>query len=163
MRNIAALVFASMFVVGSTTSLAETTNTTHAATTPGICASCGYKSSEGHRYHNNEAGDNDHLFNGITLTERQRQQMRDLMAQKHHQRSSMLVNRAEREEMRKLVTAKDFDEAAVKAQAEKMAKYDIERQVEMARIHHQMYQLLTPEQQVQLEQQHRQYMSQLSN
>ncbi|NHB92041.1 cell-envelope stress modulator CpxP [Photorhabdus cinerea] len=163
MRNIAALVLASMFVVISTASLAETANTTHAATIPDICASCGYKNTEGHHYRNNETSDNDHMFNGITLTEQQRQQMRDLMAQKHQQHSLMLINRAEREEMRKLVTAKDFDEAAVKAQAEKMARYNVERQVEMARIHHQMYQLLTPEQQAQLEQHHRQHMSQLPN
>ncbi|KAA1194745.1 cell-envelope stress modulator CpxP [Photorhabdus heterorhabditis] len=164
MRNIAALVLASIFVVSSVASLAETANTAHAATVPDICASCGYKSGEAHHYrNNNETSDNDHMFNGITLTEQQRQQMRDLMVQKHQQRSLMLINRAEREEMRKLVTAKDFDEAAVKAQAEKMARYSVERQVEMARIHHQMYQLLTPKQQAQLEQHHRQRMSQLPN
>ncbi|WP_387462998.1 cell-envelope stress modulator CpxP [Photorhabdus sp. RM323S] len=163
MRNIAVSVLASIFVLGSTASLAETASIVHAATIPGHCVPCGYKSEGNHHYRNSEIGDNDHMFNGITLTEQQRQQMRDLMGQKHQQHSSMSMSRAEREEMRKLVTAKDFNEVAVKAQVEKMLKYNVERQVEMARIHHQMYQLLTPEQQVQLEQHHQQRMSQLPN
>ncbi|TDB51536.1 cell-envelope stress modulator CpxP [Photorhabdus khanii] len=163
MRNIAALVLASIFVLGLAASLAETASIVHAATVPGNCAPCGYKSEGNHHYRNNDIGDNDHMFNGITLTEQQRQQMRDLVGQKHQQRSSMSMSRTEREEMRKLVTAKDFDEAAVKAQIEKMVKYSVERQIEMARIHHQMYQLLTPEQQAQLEQHYQRRMSQLPN
>ncbi|QXF36002.1 hypothetical protein CE143_24570 [Photorhabdus luminescens] len=163
MRNIAALVLASMFVLGSTASLAGTASTIHAATVPDNCAPCDYKNVGNYHYRNNDAGDNDHMFSGITLTEQQRQQMRDLVGQKHQPRSSMSMNRTEREEMRKLVTAKDFDEVAVKALIEKMLRCNVERQVEMARIHHLIYQLLTPEQQAQLEQHYRQRMSQLPN
>ncbi|MCW7549441.1 cell-envelope stress modulator CpxP [Photorhabdus sp. APURE] len=164
MRNIAALVLASMFVLGSTASLAGTASTMHAATVPDNCAPCDYKKVGNYHYRNsNDVGDNDHMFSGITLTEQQRQQMRDLVGQKHQPRSSMSMSRTEREEMRKLVTAKDFDEVAVKALIEKMIRCNVEHQVEMARIHHQMYQLLTPEQQAQLEQHYRQRMSQLPN
>ncbi|WP_445495580.1 cell-envelope stress modulator CpxP [Photorhabdus sp. SF281] len=163
MRNIAVLVLASIFVLGSAAFLAGTASIVHAATVPGNCAPCGYKSEGGHHYRNNDIGDNDHMFNGITFTEQQRQQMRDLVGQKHQQRLSMSMSRTEREEMRKLVTAKDFDEVAVKALVEKMVRCNVERQLEMVRIHHQMYQLLTPEQQAQLEQHYRQRMSQLPN
>ncbi|MBS9423320.1 cell-envelope stress modulator CpxP [Photorhabdus caribbeanensis] len=162
MRNIAALVLASMFVLGSVASLAGTASTIHAATVPDNCAPCDYK-NVGNYHYRNDIGDNDHMFSGITLTEQQRQQMRDLVGQKHQPRSSMSMSRAEREEMRKLVTAKDFDEVAVKALIEKMLRCNVERQVEMVRIHHLMYQLLTPEQQAQLEQHYRQRMSQLPN
>ncbi|MCA6222258.1 cell-envelope stress modulator CpxP [Photorhabdus antumapuensis] len=164
MRNIAALALASMFVLSSTASLAGTASTIHAATVPDNCAPCDYKNVGSYHYrNNNDIGDNNHMFNGITLTEQQRQQMRDLVGQNHQQHSSILMSRAEREEMRKLVTAKDFDEVAVKALVEKMVRCNVERQLEMVRIHHQMYQLLTPEQQAQLEQHYRQRMSQLPN
>ncbi|MCT8342207.1 MULTISPECIES: cell-envelope stress modulator CpxP [Photorhabdus] len=164
MRNIAALVLASIFVLSSTASLAGTASTMHAATVPGHCAPCEYKNVGSYHYrNNNDIGDNDHMFSGITLTEQQRQQMRDLVGQKHQPHSSMSMSPTEREEMRKLVTAKDFDGVAVKALIERMIRCNVEHQVEMARIHHQMYQLLTPEQQAQLEQHYRQRMSQLPN
>ena len=48
--------------------------------------------------------------------------------------------------MHRLVTAKEFDERAVQAQAEKMAQEQANRQVEMARVRNQMYRLLSPDQ-----------------
>ncbi len=85
-----------------------------------------------------------HMFDGISLTEHQRQQMRDLMQQARHE-----------------VTAENFDENAVRAQAEKMANEQIARQVEMAKVRNQMYRLLTPEQQAVLNEKHQQRMEQL--
>jgi protein CpxP len=58
--------------------------------------------------------------------------------------------------MHQLVTADKFDEAAVQAQAEKMAQEQVKRQVEMARVRNQMYNLLTPEQKSVLDQKHQQ-------
>ena len=87
-----------------------------------------------------------HMFDGISLTEHQRQQMRDL---------------SELETMHRLVTAENFDENAVRAQAEKMANEQIARQVEMAKVRNQMYRLLTPEQQAVLNEKHQQRMEQL--
>jgi hypothetical protein len=49
--------------------------------------------------------------------------------------------------MHRLVTAENFDESAVRAQAEKMAQEQVARQVEMAKVRNQMFHLLTPEQQ----------------
>lgn len=58
-----------------------------------------------------------HMFDGISLTEHQRQQMRDLMQQARHEQPP--VNVSEMETMHRLVTAEKFDESAVRAQAEK--------------------------------------------
>ena len=100
-----------------------------------------------------------HMFDGICLTEHQRQQMRDLMQQARHEQPP--VNVSELETMHRLVTAENFDENAVRAQAEKMANEQIARQVEMAKVRNQMYRLLTPEQQAVLNEKHQQRMEQL--
>ena len=100
-----------------------------------------------------------HMFDGISLTEQQRQQMRDLMQQARHEQPP--VNVSELETMHRLVTAENFDENAVRAQAEKMANEQIARQVEMAKVRNQMYRLLTPEQQAVLNEKHQQRMEQL--
>jgi len=70
------------------------------------------------------------------------------------------VSVQEREELHSLITADDFDEQAVRAQLEKSLQKELTQRVEMARIHHELYQLLTPEQKAQLEQIHKQKMSQ---
>ena len=100
-----------------------------------------------------------HMFDGISLTEHQRQQMRDLMQQARHEQPP--VNVSEVETMHRLVTAENFDENAVRAQAEKMAQEQVARQVEMAKVRNQMYHLLTPEQQAVLNAKHQQRMDQL--
>ncbi|QKJ89034.1 Periplasmic repressor CpxP [Paramixta manurensis] len=98
-----------------------------------------------------------HMFDGINLTERQRQQMRDLMQQARHERSPVSLN--DLETMHDLIVADKFDEAAVRAQAEKVAQAQVARQVEMARVRNQMYHLLTPDQQAVLQQKHQQRMN----
>ena len=100
-----------------------------------------------------------HMFDGISLTEQQRQQLRDLMQRARHDRPP--VNVSEMETMHRLVTAEKFDESAVRAQAERMAQEQVARQVEIARIRNQMYRLLTPEQQAVLNEKHEQRMEQL--
>lgn len=100
-----------------------------------------------------------HMFDGISLTEQQRQQMRDLMHRARH--DSPPVNVSEMEIMHRLITADKFDEVAVKAQAEKMAQEQVARQVEMAKVRNQMYHLLSPEQQAALNEKHQQRMDNL--
>lgn len=100
-----------------------------------------------------------HMFDGISLTEHQRQQLRDLMQRARHDQPP--VNVSDVETMHYLVTAQKFDESAVRAQAEKMAQEQVVRQVEMARVRNQMYHLLTPEQQAVLHKKHDQRMKQL--
>lgn len=97
-----------------------------------------------------------HMFDGINLTEQQRQQMRDLMQRARH--DSPPVNISEMETMHSLVTAENFDETAVKALTEKMLQEQVARQVEMAKVRNQMYLLLTPEQQTVLALKHQQRM-----
>lgn len=106
-----------------------------------------------------QRGSQSHMFDGISLTEQQRQQLRDLMQRARHDR--LPVNVSEMETMHRLVTAENFDENAVRVQAEKMAQEQISRQVEMAKVRNQMYHLLTPDQQAVLNQKHQQRMSQL--
>ena len=71
-----------------------------------------------------------HMFDGISLTEHQRQQMRDLMQQARHEQPP--VNVSELETMHRLVTAENFDEN-VCAHRQKMANEQIARRVEMAK------------------------------
>ena len=106
-----------------------------------------------------QRGSQSHMFDGISLTEQQRQQLRDLMQRARHDR--LPVNVSEMETMHRLVTAENFDENAVRAQAEKMAQEQVARQVEMAKVRNQMFHLLTPEQQAVLNEKHQQRMEQL--
>ena len=112
-------------------------------------------SVEGATQHSSQS----HMFDGISLTEHQRQQMRDLMQRARHDQPP--VNVSEMETMHRLVTAENFDENAVRAQADKMAQEQVARQVEMAKVRNQMYHLLTPEQQAVLNAKHQQRMDQL--
>lgn len=100
-----------------------------------------------------------HMFDGINLTEQQRQQLRDLMQQARHDRSPISIN--DLEQLHELIIAEKFDEAAYQAQAEKIAQAEVARQVEMARIRNQMYHLLTPQQQAVLQQKHQQRLQEL--
>lgn len=99
------------------------------------------------------------MFDGVKLTEQQRQQMRDLMSLAS--RDTPRINVSEMERLHTLVTAKTFDEAAVREQTEKIAQEQVARQVEMARVRNQMYNLLTLEQQQILEQKHLQRINDL--
>lgn len=102
---------------------------------------------------------NEMMFDGVSLTEEQRQQMRDLMHQAR--RDLPRINVAEMETMHRLIIAKDFDQNAVQAQAEKMAREQVARQVEMARVRNLMYNLLTDDQKAVLAHRHQQRMDQL--
>lgn len=99
------------------------------------------------------------MFDGVNLTEQQRQQMRDLM---HQARKDLPhINVEQMETMHRLVTAENFDQQAVRAQAETMAQEQVDRQVEMARIRNQMFNLLSPEQKNVLNQKHEQRMQEM--
>lgn len=170
MRKVAVVALASMFLAAPTVVLAETANTNppteqqyngnyHCGYGYGMHGDRDYRGHRGQRGHmmDRNYGES-RMFNGITLTEQQRTQMRDLMRQHHQDRYN--GNYCQRHEnMHKLVTAPQFDEAAVRAQIQDMDKQAIERHVEMAKVHNQMYQLLTPEQKAQLEKNYQQRMS----
>ncbi|ERK06863.1 MAG: cell-envelope stress modulator CpxP [Pantoea sp.] len=86
-----------------------------------------------------------HMFDGIELTEQQRQQMRDLMQQARLERPA--VSFQDIETMHDLVIADKFNESAIRLQAEKIAQAQVEQNIVMARVRNQMYHLLTPAQQ----------------
>ncbi|MER1960030.1 Spy/CpxP family protein refolding chaperone [Proteus vulgaris] len=170
MRKVAVVALASMFLAAPTVVLAETANTNppteqqyngnyHCGYGYGMHGDRDYRGHRGQRGHmmDRNYGES-RMFNGITLTEQQRTQMRDLMRQ-HHQDRYNGNYRQRHENMHKLVTAPQFDEAAVRAQIQDIDKQAIERHVEMAKVHNQMYQLLTPEQKAQLEKNYQQRMS----
>ncbi|MFC0226555.1 cell-envelope stress modulator CpxP [Serratia aquatilis] len=145
MVNVTAVVIASMLAMGSSSAFAADT-TPETVQPPANDVPQGIHAQQ-------------HMFDGVTLSVQQRQQMRDLMRQaRHHLPGDNVV---EMETMHKLVTADKFDEAAVYAQAEKMAQEQVKRQVEMARVRNQMYNLLTPEQKSVLDQKHQQRMQQM--
>lgn len=100
-----------------------------------------------------------HMFDGINLTEQQRQQMRDLMQQARHERSPISIN--DLEELHELIIADKFDEAAYKSELERIAQAEVARQIEMARVRNQMYHLLTPAQQDVLNEKHQQRMNEM--
>ncbi|MEM6162444.1 cell-envelope stress modulator CpxP [Erwinia sp. P6884] len=100
-----------------------------------------------------------HMFDGIKLSEEQRRQMRDLMQQARHDRSPISIN--DYEQLHELIVADKFDEAAYKAQLNRITQAEMAQQVEMARVRNQMYHLLTPAQQDVLKQNHRQRMNEM--
>ncbi|XPE60891.1 Spy/CpxP family protein refolding chaperone [Shigella flexneri] len=99
-----------------------------------------------------------HMFDGISLTEHQRQQMRDLWNRPGT--NSLLLMLANWRQCIALSPQKILMKT-LRAQAEKMANEQIARQVEMAKVRNQMYRLLTPEQQAVLNEKHQQRMEQL--
>ncbi|WP_248467242.1 Spy/CpxP family protein refolding chaperone [Providencia rettgeri] len=99
------------------------------------------------------------MFNGITLNEKQRQQLRDLMATQRHYRVDNTALVKEREALHKLIIADSFDDKAVREELENRMQKELEQRVEMARIHHELYQLLTPEQKTELERIHQHKMA----
>jgi len=100
-----------------------------------------------------------HMFDGIELTEEQRQQMRDLMQQARHDRPVVHID--DIAALHELVTADQFNEAAIRNRAEIIARVQVEQQVEMARVQNQMFQLLTPAQQATLQKNYQRRLNEL--
>ncbi|MHA6313160.1 MULTISPECIES: cell-envelope stress modulator CpxP [Pantoea] len=100
-----------------------------------------------------------HMFEGIELTEQQRQQMRDLMQQARHERPAVRLD--DIAALHELVTADTFNETAIREKAESIARVQVEQQVEMARIQNQMFHLLTPAQQATLQKNYQQRLNEL--
>ncbi|KXF82745.1 Spy/CpxP family protein refolding chaperone [Enterovibrio coralii] len=96
-----------------------------------------------------------HLLRGVELTETQKDELRTLREQN---REEMRANKGEfrtqmmeeRQQMQDLMLADNFDEAAVRALAEKMSQQQLERRIEMAKKRHEMMSILTPEQKEQV-------------
>ncbi|ANS45318.1 ATP-independent periplasmic protein-refolding chaperone Spy [Serratia inhibens] len=83
-------------------------------------------------------------FAGLNLTEQQRQQMRDIMKESHQNRGAGV--KEERQALHNLVASDSFDEAKVKSQIDTISKAQSEHMLERAKAENKMYNLLTPEQ-----------------
>ncbi|PHM38554.1 Spy/CpxP family protein refolding chaperone [Xenorhabdus innexi] len=149
MRKIAILALVSISVLGTVMVLAETADTYNASKPDSLQLCLPYDNSDSDYYQRNY--NYSCVFGGITLTEEQRQQMWDLVKKQPLHEQPIADMQAEHQKMYSLLIAKNFDEAAIRAQLEKIAKYDVDAGVEVARIRNQMYQLLTPEQEKQLQ------------
>ncbi len=145
MCKVAAMIMASMLTLSSSVALAESAKSMPADTLA---------------HDGNMLDRRNTMFDGINLTEQQRQQMRDLMHQAR--KESPQIDLKQMETMHQLVTAKNFDQAAVRAQAEKIAQRQVDRQVEMARIRNLMFNQLTADQKQVLNQRHQQRMQLLA-
>ncbi|CAI2522634.1 Spheroplast protein Y precursor [Serratia ficaria] len=83
-------------------------------------------------------------FAGLNLTEQQRQQMRDIMKESHQKRGPGM--KEDRQALHNLVASDSFDEAKAKTQIDAISKAQSERMLERAKAENKMYNLLTPEQ-----------------
>ena len=161
-QRTAMLALMSLFIIGPAVALAETIEQTNDISEPQQQTQSGSSSfnkvmpnQSHHRMMENNLGNaSTFMFNGITLNEEQRQQMRDLMAVQWRNRSDNSNLVQDREVMHRLVTADTFDENAVRAEIEKQLQKEVQHRVEMARVHHELYLMLTPEQKAQLERQY---------
>jgi len=105
----------------------------------------------GHRSGHFRGADNpmhERMLEQLDLTDDQREQVEQLMTD---HRSAMKdrreLMRTHRKEMRDLVHAEDFDEAAIRDAAMVIAEAEAEMAVERARLRQEIHKVLTPEQQ----------------
>lgn len=140
MRKLTALALASTLALGSF-SFAYAADTTAAPAAPA--------QTQGKMMHHK--GPMGNPFAGLNLTEQQRQQMRDIMKPRHseEQRTQMMQHHSN---LHALVTADSFDESKAKAEIDAISKAQNERMLERVRAENKMYNLLTPEQKTQFEQ-----------
>ncbi|BBG60518.1 Periplasmic protein CpxP precursor [Providencia rustigianii] len=166
----AAFVLASAFIFAPVTALGESSeNSTNNDEMPILVLQMQSEQSEpttrisiqvqNHELFSHEERASTFLFNGITLNEEQRQRLRDLMATQRHRHVEDAESVQQHNELHKLIISDSFDEKAVRKQLEKQLQKELDERVDMARIHYELYQLLTPEQKAQLEQIHQHKMA----
>ncbi|RMN22163.1 hypothetical protein ALQ63_02057 [Serratia plymuthica] len=135
MRKLTALFVASTLALGSA-SMAFAADTTAAPATAADAAPMKMMHHKGE----GKGGP----FAGLNLTEQQRQQMRDIMKESHQNRGAGV--KEERQALHNLVASDSFDEAKAKSQIDAISKAQSEHMLERAKAENKMYNLLTPEQ-----------------
>jgi protein CpxP len=136
MRKLTALFVASTLALGSA-SMAFAADTT---TAPATADSSAAPMKMMHHKGEGKGGP----FAGLNLTEQQRQQMRDIMKESHQKRGAGM--KEERQALHSLVASDSFDEAKAKTQIDAISKTQSEHMLERAKAENKMYNLLTPEQ-----------------
>ncbi|HHQ6627408.1 MULTISPECIES: ATP-independent periplasmic protein-refolding chaperone Spy [Serratia] len=137
MRKLTALFVASTLALGSASAAFAADATTAPATASATPA------APVKMMHYKEAK-RDNLFAGLNLTKDQRQQMRDIMKESHQKRGPGAKD--ERQALHSMIASENFDEAKVKAQIDAIGKAQSEHMLERAKAENKMYNLLTPEQ-----------------
>jgi Spy/CpxP family protein refolding chaperone len=95
------------------------------------------------------------MFRGIDLTPEQRQKIQVIYYEGKAKIAAMpRAANQEAGEWQNLLTADKFDEAQVRQQLEGRMKAQIDRRVQMAKVHYDLYQVLTPEQKAQVKKNH---------
>ncbi|WP_329909449.1 ATP-independent periplasmic protein-refolding chaperone Spy [Serratia quinivorans] len=138
MRKLTALFVASTLALGSA-SMAFAADTTAAPATTDA-APMNMKMM----HHKGEGEGKGGPFAGLNLTEQQRQQMRDIMKESHQKRGE--GTKEERQALHSMVASDSFDEAKAKTQIDAISKAQSEHMLERAKAENKMYNLLTPEQ-----------------
>ncbi len=141
MRKLTALFVASTLALGSASAAfaADATAAPAAAPVTAPAASAAPMKMMHHKGPGREGP-----FAGLNLTEQQRQQMRDIMKESHQKRGPGAKD--ERQALHNMVASDSFDEAKAKAQIDAISKAQSERMLERAKAENKMYNLLTPEQ-----------------
>ena len=139
MKKLTALFVASTLALGAANlAHAADTSTTPAAQPDGKTMMHHHKGKPGPRQHDMM------MFQGLNLTEAQKQQVRDIMKEKrdHMKRPSQDEMRA----MHNLVASDSFDKAKAEAQIEKMEAQHKDMMLSRLETQNKIYNILTPEQ-----------------
>ncbi|TKB51768.1 Spy/CpxP family protein refolding chaperone [Ferrimonas aestuarii] len=95
-----------------------------------------------------------HMFRGLDLTDEQKQQMKTIISEARNDRPEPNLELAQDQMMKRqqLMQSDTFNEASAKAIIEARQQKQAERMLKQMKVQHQLYQILTPEQQAELEQ-----------
>src|SRR3954463_12038204 len=104
----------------------------------------------GHQFSGHGGGGLGFMFHNLTLTEEQKTQMKSIMQKEHPAMKPLFEQERQIEIQLRQYVEGTFDQAKVQALAAQKAQIEAQRIVAETRIHNELYQLLTPEQQSQL-------------
>ncbi|WON77157.1 ATP-independent periplasmic protein-refolding chaperone Spy [Serratia sp. UGAL515B_01] len=141
MRKLTALFAVSALALGSASAVFAADTTTLSEAAPSATS---VKNAAPVKMMHHKGQDKEGLFSGLNLTEQQRQQMRDIMKESRKNRGAEV--RDEHRALHSMVASDNFDEAKAKVQIEVIGKAQSERMLERAKTENKMYNLLTPEQ-----------------
>lgn len=87
---------------------------------------------------------------GLDLTDAQKEQVKTLMEQARASMPAKADMQAQHEQLKTLIQAENFDEAAVRTALQSQQSQRLEAEVSRSRLQHDIYQLLTAEQKAKL-------------
>jgi len=97
------------------------------------------------------------MLAGLDLSDRQREQIKQLAQQHRTEQQAMRRDNDARVQLHNLLLADQFDEVTARSLLQQHQHQQIERQIEALKLQHQVRQLLTPEQRLQLDEKREQW------